>query len=598
MEDNIERREQYQTVVHSHSNDIDSTVIEDENWLETEADWYITQLQIFAENEGTGQDTGDLTVADLDETQRHLADMGIMSPRKRTDEGVWKLNDESKKIMLGQDFRELFRKTGDDNKKQGALRDAVREYLLLSQQKYQELVGAQKVEKRSVLQGIKDKVLKTLGNIAPEKVPAIIFRTVGTLSLLTGAACQTITEAKAPVEETPVSSTIPNDLEVDETPTDVEIEVPTQTVTPEIEAATQTPEVIVTEEVTPTPTEVITPVPTEAFRRDFTEEEALSIMEEMFESENLRVIRELHEKEMVEKVYTTDLDSLYFSQILLNSKKPGIIKEHSLDIKEQNFFIKSRRVVKDSVTGNTLAMGLVGNTGFDDTFDICDKIWIPLSVSKPDSTEYDFAKESDDTALIVPMGMFFFGTLEERLATKLLFENLASKTYKAGDVVRLSEMLDYQDPGFNGIKRLEEGNWYFVSKVAGHIARVLVNNNMAVEQERVYGEGMTKTFFLEGMNLREFYNGAYGASLEVNKDGEQVGDIVLEMKEDIVIQVSIYEGSDSLLAIVSFHNGDGESEKLSSVVNLNLINSVKEIPQSDATGKIFGEPQNPFSGQY
>lgn len=574
MGDNIERRELYQM---------------DNFSLEDDTDYYVDQVGQFV---NSGQ--SDLSTYELIELQGHLADAGLLSPN----EGA--VDEES----LRKEYHSLGEIDEWDDKKKESFRNVIENYVLLCAQEHQELVDAQKVEKKSVLQSIKDKVLNTLGNIAPEKVPAIIFRTVGTLSLLTGTACQTITEAKAPVEETPVSSTIPNDLVVDETPTDVEIEVSTQTVTPEVseivevEETTQTPEEIVTEEVTPTPTEVITPVPTEEFRRDFTEEEALSIMEEMFESENLRVIRELHEKEMVEKVYTTDLDSLYFSQILLNSKKPGIIKEHSLDIKEQNFFIKSRRVIKDSVTGNTLVMGLVGNTGFDDTFDICDKIWIPLSVSKPDSTEYDFAKESDDTALIVPMGMFFFGTLEERLASKLLFENLASKTYKAGDVVRLSEMLDYQDPGFNGIKRLEEGNWYFVSKVAGHIARVLVSNNMAEEQERVYGEGMTKSFFLDGMDVREFRRGVYGASLEVNEDGEQVGDIVLEMKEDIVIQVSIYEGSDSLLAIVSFHNGDGESEELSSVVNLNLINSVKEIPQSDATGKIFGEPQNPFSGQY
>ncbi len=442
--------------------------------------------------------------------------------------------------------------------------------------------------------GHNGKIMKKKSDISKQiqikRIPTALFFSFLVVSVLLGTlGCQ---PTNLTVEKTPISSIIPDDLAVDETATNVETEIP------EIEEATETPEVIPTEIPTPTPTEVITPVPTEEFRRDFTEEEALSIMEEMFESENLRVVRELHENEMVEKVYTTDLDSLYFSQILPDPEKPGLIKDYSINVSEQNFFIKSRRVVKDSVTGNTLAMGLVANTGFRDVYDYCDKIWIPLSVRKSDNTEYDFAKESDDATLIVPMGRFFFGTLEERLATKLLFENLASKTYKAGDVVRLSEMLNYQDPGFNGIKRLEERDWSFAAMVAGHIARVLINNNMATELDRVYGEGRSYSFFLEEMNLGEFYDGVYGASLAVNEDGEQVGDIVLEMKEDIVMQVSIYEGSDSLLAIVSFHKGDGEGEELSSVVNPNLINSVKEIPKNDATGKIFGEPQNPFSGQY
>ena len=202
--------------------------------------------------------------------------------------------------------------------------------------------------------GHNGKIMKKKSDISKQtqiiRIPTALFLGFLVVSILLGTiGCQA---TNFPAEKTPVSSTTPDYLVVDKTPTNVEIEIPIQTVTPElsetieVEETTQTPEVIVTEKVTRTPTEVITPVPTEEFRRDFTEEEAEGIMEEMFESENLKIIRELREKEMVNKVYITDFDNLYFSQIAQHPERPGIIKEYSLSIQEQSLFIKSQEFTR------------------------------------------------------------------------------------------------------------------------------------------------------------------------------------------------------------------------------------------------------------
>jgi len=559
MGDNIERRELYQ---------MDNFSSEDDT------DYYVKQVGQFA---SSGQ--SDLSTYELIELQGHLADAGLLSPNEGT------IDEES----LRKEFHSLGKMDEWDDEKKKGFRNVIENYVLLCAQEHQELVNAQKVEKRSVLQSIKDKVLNTLGNIAPEKVPAIIFRTVGTLSLLTGTACQTITEAKAPVEETPVSSTIPDDLVVDETPTDVEIEVPTQTVTPEVsetveaEETTQTPEVIPTS----TPTEVITSVPTEEFRRDFTEEEALEIFQSMLESENLKVKQE---REIVNKMYAVEPEQLYLSKMFSIKEKQGIIENLLLDRNDEylEVLIEYKRTIVDE-EGDILTIGFVSNTGMLDSRNLdCDKLSTILSIQKSDGTRYDFAKETNNEVLVVPIGFFNFGTLTETQAMSLVFEKLALGSYKKDEVKKLSEMIDYNDPGFNQIKRLYGGRWGDVAMVANHISGVLTEAGLAEEIDRYDGGEKRYSFTLESMTFMEREAGA--ASLRV-ENGEQIGDIVLKFKENVNVEVSIFSNKQqgSVFAVVRFIKDGEESEGFN--VNTGTIKNIIEMPERKSDELIWGKPK-------
>lgn len=417
-----------------------------------------------------------------------------------------------------------------------------------------------------------------------KRIPTALFFGFLVISVLLGTlGCQ---PTNLTVEKTPVSSPIPDDLEVDETPSDVEIEVPTQTVT-EVEETIQTPEVIVTEEVTPTPTEVITPVPTEEFRRDFTEEEALEIFQSMLESENLKVKQE---REIVNKMYAVEPEQLYLSRMFSTEEKQGIIKCFPLDNttdEDLEVLIKYKRTVVDE-EGNMLSIGFVGNAGVIDFKESDKRLSTILSVQKNDGTRYDFAKESNNEVLVVPIGFFYFGTLTETQAMSLVFEKLALGSYKKDEVRKLSEMIDYNDPGFNQIKRLYEGEWNSVARVVNHISGVLTEEGLAEEVDRYDGGERRYSFTLESMTFMEREAGA--ASLRV-ENGEQIGDIVLKFKENVNVEVSIFSNKQqgSVFAVVRFIKDGEESEE--SNVNTGTIKNIIEMPERKSNELIWGKPK-------
>ncbi len=411
-----------------------------------------------------------------------------------------------------------------------------------------------------------------------KRIPTALFFGFLVISVLLGTiGCQ---PTNLTVEKTPISSAIPDDLAVDETATNVE------TVTPEIEAATQTPEVIVTEEVTPTPTEVITPVPTEEFRRDFTEEEALEIFQSMLESENLKVKQE---REIVNKMYAVDAEQLFMADTFGGDEVEFIVQKMTLDTidKSLEMLIWYKRTVIDG-EGNILVMGFVGNTGIDDKQNIRDKrLSTILSIQKSDGTRYDFAKETNNEVLVVPIGFFNFGTLTETQAMSLVFEKLALGSYKKDEVKKLSEMIDYNDPGFNQIKRLYEGRWGNVAMVANHISGVLTEAGLAEEVDRYDGGERRYSFTLESMTFMEREAGA--ASLRV-ENGEQIGDIVLKFKENVNVEVSIFSNKQqgSVFAVVRFIKDGEESEE--SNVNAGTIKNIIEMPKENSNNIIWGKP--------
>ncbi len=486
-----------------------TAVIENDNWLKEDTDWYISHLQVFAKNEGTGQETGDLTVADLDDMQRHLADRGIMSPYKRTEEGVWELDDESKKIVLGRDFRELFRKVEDNEERQENLRDAIREYLWLEEQKRQELIDAQKVEKGNVLQKIVDKVLNTLRGIDPKRIPELVFRTAVPLIYL--SACQTITEAKAPVEVTPISSSVPEDIGEETENTSAYVD------TVETEEATQTPEV--------TPTEIPTPTPTPQPEIDPQEFDYTMLDLMQWEGDWEVSDIEKHKPGYIVEVregYKTMLYAapLYDKYLESPSYFYGL---HEFEMPEGfNFeLLETRKITGED--GRNVTIGILRNAGA--TASTEGAYAIVLSAENERGERIDFTTEQSEamaTASIADFGSNL--PFEDQEAAMLLLRNILKYQqehgpFLAGQTYSLREVADMQTDEFQRLFYYPDGTNPTLDQTVGTITNLLVNESkIAVRTPEMVENGRAFVSLNTVIDAREIY----GTRL---KRGSATGDV-------------------------------------------------------------------------
>ena len=341
-----------------------------------------------------------------------------------------------------------------------------------------------------------------------------------------------------------------------------------------------------------TPTETAIPTatqtPTPEFRRDMEREEAEALLERILNSERLL---EKKVENYINKVYTVSLSRIYFSRIF-SLETAEVVREMSVSPSEGvslDFPIIQRRTVLDR-EGNTIRVGVVGNACVgDNTGKDCNRISVILSVEDENNQRYDFAEEKKDGEIltIIP---FFFNHISQASSDALLlaFQNMSSKEYKNGEEVRFSEMINYEEFGFDFIRWLYEGHWGTVASMADHVSKKLVEAKVATEIAREHSDERLYACLREGITGRELYE--QGASLRREGD-EQIGDVIIRFEENAAIKVDIYTDrkKEMIMGIISFVRPGSEREEFN--YTLNIIDSIEEFPATPQYHNLFGFPK-------
>lgn len=345
---------------------------------------------------------------------------------------------------------------------------------------------------------------------------------------------------------------------------------------------------------TPTETAIPTPTqtPTPEFRRDMEREEAEALLEKILSSDTL-IERKLEQN--INKVYTVDPSRIYFSTIF-SLTKAEVVREMSVspsDGVSLDLPILHRRTVVDG-EGNTVQVGVVGNACVDDnTGQNCNRASVILSVEDENKQRYDFAEERVEGEVLTIVPIFFNHISQAGSdALALAFQNMSSKEYNKGEEVRFSEMINYEESGYNLMRRLHEGHWANIAIMADHISRKLVESRVATEIGREHSDEKLWACVREGITPLELYE--QGASLRREGD-EQIGDVIIRFEEDVAIKVDIYtiytyEQKGKIMGIISFVKPGSDRGEVN--YTLNTIDTMEEFPATPQHYILFGQPKD------
>ncbi|MBP8979089.1 hypothetical protein KBG23_01245 [Candidatus Dojkabacteria bacterium] len=370
-------------------------------------------------------------------------------------------------------------------------------------------------------------------------------------------------------------------------------QAPTSTSTTELSTPTYTPEPTVSTTFTPTATEISTPTqtPTPEFRRDMEREEAEALLEKILSSDTLR---EKRLEQNINKVYTVDPSRIYFSKIF-SPKEDEVVRKMSVSLMEAtslDFPILHRRTVTDQ-EGNTIQVGVVGNACVEDyTGKDCNRVSVILSVADKNNLRYDFAEEREAGEVLTIIPIFFNHISQaESDALALAFQNMSTKKYENGEEVRFSEMINYEESGYNLMRRLYEGHWDSIAVMADHISRKLVHARVATEIAREHSDERLFACIREGITPYELYE--QGASLRREGD-EQIGDVIMRFDEDVAIKVDIYTDKQKgkIIGVISFVKPGNERGEVNYTIN--TIDTMEEFPVTPQHHILFGKPSNLF----
>ncbi len=376
---------------------------------------------------------------------------------------------------------------------------------------------------------------------------------------------------------------------------------PTETIrveqTPEptdfIPTPTYTLEPTFTQTIAPTETAIptATQTPTPEFRRDMEREEAEALLEKILSSDTPR---EKRLERNINKVYTVDPSRIYFSRIF-SLETAEVVREMSVSPSEGvslDFPILHRRTVTDQ-EGNTIQVGVVGNACVEDyTGKDCNRVSVILSVEDKNNLRYDFAEEKKEDGVLTIIPMFFHRISPATSDALLLaFQNMSSKEYKKGEEVRFSEMINYEESGYNLIRRLHDGHWDTIAAMADHVSRKLVVTRVATEIAREHSNERLRTCIREGITPYELYE--QGASLRREGD-EQIGDVIMRFDEDVAIKVDIYTDKQKgkIIGVVSFVKPGSERGEVNYTIN--TIDTMEEFLVTPQHHILFGKPSNLF----
>ena len=215
-----------------------------------------------------------------------------------------------------------------------------------------------------------------------------------------------------------------------------------------------------------------------------------------------------------------------------------------------------------------------------------------LSVEDKNNLRYDFAEEKKEDGVLTIIPMFFHRISPATSDALLLaFQNMSSKEYKKGEEVRFSEMINYEESGYNLIRRLHDGHWDTIAAMADHVSRKLVVTRVATEIAREHSNERLRTCIREGITPYELYE--QGASLRREGD-EQIGDVIMRFDEDVAIKVDIYTDKQKgkIIGVVSFVKPGSERGEVNYTIN--TIDTMEEFLVTPQHHILFGKPSNLF----